>query len=509
MENRTDIWHHLKDQETVPPPGLYQGLLHKLDTVAQDHAADHETMENRATFQKLMEHAIPPPSDISADISSAIASAAKPNRPRRNKPYKLLLSYTAAASILLIVFGAFFYRTSYSASSPSAHPTGPATLAKSPAATATVRGDSARTTITDHPTAANPSAANPSAANATAALPSRQAQLSLAVDNNRITLVDNNILATFTDYKYPALRDYVREEKEDVGIRIHLDQYTDISLSPAMTATLRMLYGTRPDGSLDRKARKTKEKLQKWEAEDNKQFDPRYASNPLDPIDLAEFIFPPLISFGWHSGPAALPSPARDNTAAGDSAETKLASAHAPVTISYSITLSTKRSTGIAETYNGGIQTLFAAGDQARLRLASLMRIESLFLIKQTITILAESTKPQFKTVLAADQWERYNSKYAGATCDLGESEPDSADILGYSCKKAVIKLHDGRRITAWYTPRITEPAQAILQPEFARIPGLVLRYEYTCRHKTVCYTATSLSRQSIDPSVFNISSTP
>jgi len=503
MENRTDIWHHLKDHESAPPPELHQRLLLTLDAVAQDHAVDNENSENRAVFQKLMEHSIPPPADLSEDINSTIASTVKPTEPHRNKAYRLLWSYTAAASILLIIFGGLFYRTSYSATGHStgatAHPTSPA-AATTAATTATARGTSAQTPATDQPSPATPSAAAPVTITS-----SRPAQLSLAIDNHKITLVDNNILATFTDYKYPVLRDYVNEEKENKGMRIHLDQYTDINLSPTMTATLKTLYGTRSDGTLDRKARKTKERLQRWEAGDNKQFDPRYASNPLDPIDLAEFIFPPLISLAWHSGPAALP------TAASDPAKTLLAAlpAHAPITISYRLTLTTKKSAGIAETYNGGVQTLFAGGDQARLRLATLMRIESLFLTKQTVTILAESTKPQLKTVLTPGQWSRYNAKYDGAACDIEEKVPDSENILGYSCKKAIIKLHDGKRITAWYTPRIVEPAQAILEPQFARIPGLVLRYEYTCRRKTVCYTASSLSRQPIDPSVFNISSTP
>ena len=321
------------------------------------------------------------------------------------------------------------------------------------------------------------------------------------VHGDRLPLVDNNILATFTDYRYPNLRDYVEEEKNAAAMRIHVDQYTDIELSPAMTATLRMLYGTRGDGTPDRKARKTREKLAKWASEDGRQFDSHSGSNPLDPVDLAEFIFPPLFSFGRHAHPATpliTPAPSQGNT--------KTAG---PLTISYSMALLTKRAnSGIAETYNGAEQTLFDDGGHARLRLASLMRIESLILDAepQTVTMLAESAKPQRKTTLTAGQWQTYNAKYTGAACNL---TGDTASILGYSCKKAVIRLHDGRRITAWYTPRIEEPNQSILEPAFAAIPGLVLRYEYTCRHKTVCYTATTLSRRPIDPSVFDIASTP
>src|SRR5580698_117967 len=51
------------------------------------------------------------------------------------------------------------------------------------------------------------------------------------------------------------------------------------------------------------------------------------------------------------------------------------------LTISYSITITSKKpGTGIAETYNGGIETLFAGAHVARMRLVSLMRIQSIFI---------------------------------------------------------------------------------------------------------------------------------
>lgn len=183
--------------------------------------------------------------------------------------------------------------------------------------------------------------------------------------------------------------------------------------------------------------------------------------------------------------------------------------ASAPLTVSYTLTLLNKKTTiSIAETYNGGIQTLFDAGEHARLRLASLMRIQSIFMSPggAPVTIVTESTKPRNSVTLTASQWSRYNDKYAGATRDLVD---DTVSILGYRCKKALIRLHDGRRISAWYTPRLQTPAQGILEPAFAGIPGLILRYDYTCRRKTIRYTATSLSRQPIDASVFSLPATP
>ena len=351
--------------------------------------------------------------------------------------------------------------------------------------------------------------------------------LALGLDGARFALTDNSLLATFTGYHYPAMGNHLNN-KHETSLHIRLDQYTSIILSPVMTATLRDLYATRPDGSPDRKARKTREKLEKWAGEDKKQFDLRYNVNPLDPVDLAEFLYPPLFSFGRHSGESvtstgpAAPAPAAPTASSAPAASSSAAPASArpastaptspaasgPLTVSYTLTLLNKKTTiGIAETYNGGIQTLFDAGEHARLRLASLMRIQSIFMSPggASLTIVTESTKPHNSVTLTASQWSHYNNKYAGAARDLAD---DTVSILGYRCKKALIRLHDGRRISVWYTPRIQTPAQDRLEPAFAGIPGLVLRYDYTCRRKTIRYTATSLSRQPIDASVFSLPAT-
>jgi hypothetical protein len=304
-------------------------------------------------------------------------------------------------------------------------------------------------------------------------------------------------------------------------LRIHLDQYTNILLSPAMGDMIKELYDARPNGMPGRKARKTKEKLDKWKAADEKQFDAGYPSNPLDPTDLAEFLFPAFLSFGRHpdAAPATIasqsPAPLTRPTPIILPPDRKRASdlrarpASDNLTVSYTLTIVSKRSnTGIGEAYNGGIETLFDDGSHGRLRLASLMRIQSVFLSEdhKEITVLKESARHETKTMLTAAQWSRYNAKYAGAACAI---TTDTARILGYTCKKALLNLKDGRQLTAWYTPQIQTACQPLLQPAFNGLPGLVLRYEYTCRHKTLRYSAATLSRKPIDGSVFQVPATP
>lgn len=176
------------------------------------------------------------------------------------------------------------------------------------------------------------------------------------------------------------------------------------------------------------------------------------------------------------------------------------------LTISYSITLRLKKSNaGIGEIYNGGIQTLFAGKHEARLRLASLMRIESIFAVFDNghlkhITLVKESGSNKHKTVLSPNQWSQYNDKYNGASCHLTE---DTTLILKHICKKAIINLKDGRQMTAWYYPASPRPSLSCLLPAFSGIPGIVLKYEYTYKKKTLVYTATSISQEPIHADVF------
>jgi len=476
MDNRSDIWRRLQDHQMSPPAEMFDDLLKIL------HPADEA---DRTGFSKLQDHPLTPPLFLWSAVKAATLQQKPDMQPKRSKVRGFLPYVAAAACLLFILIGVVVDRTPHTdpitkARTHDIHTEKPG-VASSPGSTASQTGPAI--------------AASGNATDSSASVSSTDQGLPLAltIDGSSFSLVDNNPLTTLISYKYPALKNRINN-KRDASLRIRLDQYTNIALSPVMTGMIRDLYDTRSNGMPSRKARKTKERLEKWKTDDEKQFDGSRFSNPLDPIDLAEFLFPPLFSFGKHASPTpaslpatALPSP---HSANGD------------LTVSYALTILTKRSnTGIGETYSGGIETIFLQRNNERLRLASLMRIQSIVLSGDSghIILLNESTNKKTKRILTSRQWSANNLQYAGATYDL---TPDTTTILGYTCKKALISLNNGRQIIAWYTPAIKKPVLA-LEPAFSGVPGLVLRYEYTCRKKTLRYTATSVSRQPIDPSVF------
>lgn len=181
------------------------------------------------------------------------------------------------------------------------------------------------------------------------------------------------------------------------------------------------------------------------------------------------------------------------------------------LTVTYTIELmkSRKKSIGIGEAYNGGTKTIFVSNGLVRLRLVSLMRMQSIFIlppgnIERTAAIVKESGKNKHKVYLNADQWKQYNAKYDQATCRLID---DTVTIAGYRCNRAVISLADGRSITAFYTRNIQRAELATIEPVFSCIPGLVLKYTYEYKKGKITYTATAVSRKQIDQDILKVPS--
>jgi len=177
-----------------------------------------------------------------------------------------------------------------------------------------------------------------------------------------------------------------------------------------------------------------------------------------------------------------------------------------PFTIVYDIVVkSGKRKTDIEETYNGGTKAVFVNKDKARIRLVSLMRIQSLFFYSvntpNPVSMVKESGKKKYKYNLTNDQWNLYNDKYTNDSCVFSN---DSLFILNYLCRKAVIYLKDGRLLTTYYTTQF-KPFNSKIEPAFKDIPGVVLQYEYAYKKGSILYTAAKISKNPIQDNVFKI----
>jgi hypothetical protein len=272
MDKRPDIWFYLRDHETPPPPELEQRL--------------HEALYGNGTLSRLQQEEIAPPVFLSEAIRSAVIG-------KRQRPFRRRFMYgSIAAALLLLLTGVTVYKTLFTgkANSPKENTIDKiknAPIASARAADSLTSADTSRAATVasseNLPTIATDSAIS-------AAMIKHDRSWALRVDGHSIRLVDNDPLFTLTSYHYPEIGNFL-EQKAEEEIKISVDQYTNIVISKQAAAMIREMYKTRSNGKPTRKARKMKERLEYWKKADEKHFDGAGHFNPIDPIDLAEFIF--------------------------------------------------------------------------------------------------------------------------------------------------------------------------------------------------------------------------
>ncbi len=176
------------------------------------------------------------------------------------------------------------------------------------------------------------------------------------------------------------------------------------------------------------------------------------------------------------------------------------------LTITYGLRIEGNKKTGIEEVYNGGNKTIFISNNHLRVRLVTLMRIESMFFTiaadtsQSAVTVVKESGKDKFKTKLNWNEWKKINSKYDGVKYNFTE---DTASVLSYICKKVVVKLKNNKEIIAWYTAEFYNPLLVNADPAFAGISGAVLMYQYKQKTKSITYKATEININVIHSNIF------
>jgi len=192
--------------------------------------------------------------------------------------------------------------------------------------------------------------------------------------------------------------------------------------------------------------------------------------------------------------------------AAGTKAQPAAGPSGNSITLVYDISINTdKMNTGIEEAYNGSTKTIFIQDNNTRIRLVSLMRIQSIFFLKtdsllKKVLFTKESGQKKYKYSLTPSEWKFYQAKYDSITYAFPD---DSLSILGYNCKKAILYLKEGKEeVTAYYSTQL-KPLEKFIEPMFAGLPGMVLRYEHTAKKGTIIYTASKISFDKIDNQLF------
>ncbi|WP_276480075.1 hypothetical protein [Paraflavitalea pollutisoli] len=302
MANRTDIWNRLQAYEVAPPDAAFSQLMNRL---GQEDAASGRAEAIPGAWQGLREFEIEPPAALLGIVAKAamekplfialqdhvvtppatlydrIASQTIDKNQVRVAPVRSLMPrFRAVAAVILLMMGAYtIYNIVSNKATTPAHtsfqdPKQSKQPAKRTPATKPANTNAmARYRLYDNPRTENYFVNDV-----------------FVADGSGLPLVDNDFMATFASYEWEDLPAFLYEEEES-ELTVRLDQYSYFTISENMMNNLRKMYQRKAKGAPTRKAKRELARLEKWKKADEEQFDKKRAGNPLDPVDLAEFIF--------------------------------------------------------------------------------------------------------------------------------------------------------------------------------------------------------------------------
>lgn len=267
MTDRPDIWHYLKDHEIFPSAEVSNRLriMLKIDDGLSDPAL--------GVIERVQDHEAAPPAELEAMIAERCGALIPERRKRGGMRWYVA---AAAACLVLVVAGGIIM---VKKEKPAVVTAGPSVATVLPSRTDS--GSQKGNVVRDMTVAARPDSA---------AAVKVGREPSFSVGGEAVHVADNDLLTAFASYTYPEIPDYLLREG-DQPLRIYVDQYTNIFVSKNMRALLKELYEVRNNGKPTRKARRARRRLDDWKEKDEKRWDKSGKANPLDPVDLGEFIF--------------------------------------------------------------------------------------------------------------------------------------------------------------------------------------------------------------------------
>lgn len=120
--------------------------------------------------------------------------------------------------------------------------------------------------------------------------PKKSVSSLLSVGDEQLTIIDNDILYSFASYSYHRTPRFINEGSTS-DLFVVVDEYSNIYLTVYMQKILSDVYKVNSNNRPTRKARKAKQKIERWKETDAFYFDEHLNNNPLDPFCLGDFIF--------------------------------------------------------------------------------------------------------------------------------------------------------------------------------------------------------------------------
>lgn len=175
----------------------------------------------------------------------------------------------------------------------------------------------------------------------------------------------------------------------------------------------------------------------------------------------------------------------------------------AECTVSYTIVADNETDKEVIASFKASSKTVYIKGNECRTDLVTPSFSQSFLYDKSTgaAVVLREFGENKFMTKLDNTKWQQQFSRYIGAKLVV---QPESKQVAGYTCKKALLTLADGKSFQLYYTLDMV-PSVREFEYQFKDVPGFVLEYEVEQGGKKITYTAAKVNLSPVPASKFDI----
>lgn len=175
----------------------------------------------------------------------------------------------------------------------------------------------------------------------------------------------------------------------------------------------------------------------------------------------------------------------------------------AECTVNYTIVTDNETDKEVAASFKASTKTVYIKGNESRTDLVTPSFSQSFLYDKSSgeAVVLREFGENKFMNKLDNAKWRQQFARYLGAKLVV---QPETKSIAGYTCKKALLTLIDGKTFQLYYTPDMV-PSVREFEYQFKDIPGFVLEYEVEQGGKKITYTASKVNLSPVPASKFDI----
>ena len=172
-------------------------------------------------------------------------------------------------------------------------------------------------------------------------------------------------------------------------------------------------------------------------------------------------------------------------------------------TIVYDVVVNTgNKEPQMADALDGATTTVYLKGSKSRTNMVSALGTESNIYDSKTgnAIILKEYSSQKLMITLTKENWETKNKAYSNV---MFEFLPETKEINGYSCKKAIAKMSNGKTFNVYYTADVVVSNKEY-NYTFKDLPGLAIQYEIEAGKTKINYTVSKIDFTAVATSKFD-----